>query len=138
MSADRPGPSEALVRSRRASYMPRTATATAALSEKSIRHVTCTVSSTLTGSCLTESSGDVAAVVTEPYLGGGGYVVPPPGYPEVAIRAFCDKHGLLLIYDEVQSSFGRTGKMFAFENFNLIPIFSAWRRGSPAASLLRR
>ena len=67
-----------------------------------------------------ESSGDLAAIVTEPYLGGGGYIIPPKGYPE-AIRAFCDQHGMLLIYDEVQSSFGRTGKMFAYENFDLVP-----------------
>jgi 4-aminobutyrate aminotransferase len=87
----------------------------------------------------TESSGDVAAVVTEPYLGGGGYVIPPPGYPE-AVRAFCEKHGLLLIYDEVQSSFGRTGKMFAFENFNLVPdilcVAKGFTSSVPASAMI--
>jgi len=90
---------------------------------------------------MTESSGDVAAIVTEPYLGGGGYVVPPPGYAE-AIRAFCDKHGLLLIYDEVQSSFGRTGKMFAFENFNLVPdilcVAKGFTSSVPASAMIAR
>jgi 4-aminobutyrate aminotransferase len=90
---------------------------------------------------MAESSGDVAAVVTEPYLGGGGYVVPPPGYAE-AIRAFCDRRGLLLIYDEVQSSFGRTGKMFAFENFNLVPdilcVAKGFTSSVPGSAMIAR
>jgi 4-aminobutyrate aminotransferase len=89
----------------------------------------------------TESSGDVAAVVSEPYQGAGGYVVPPQGYAE-AIRAFCDEHDLLLIYDEVQSSFGRTGKMFAFEHFSLVPdilcVAKGFTSSVPASAMIAR
>ena len=58
---------------------------------------------------------DTACVVVEPVLGEGGYVVPPPGYLR-ALRALCDRHGILLVLDEVQSGVGRTGKMWAFEH----------------------
>lgn len=57
---------------------------------------------------------DVAAVFVEPIQGEGGYVVPPPGYLE-ALRELCDKYGILLVFDEIQSGIGRTGKMFACE-----------------------
>ncbi|MFH1908059.1 MAG: acetyl ornithine aminotransferase family protein [Chloroflexota bacterium] len=63
---------------------------------------------------------DVAAVIVEPILGEGGYVVPPPGWLP-ALRALCDRHGILLIADEVQSGMGRTGKMFAMEHFGVVP-----------------
>jgi 4-aminobutyrate aminotransferase len=58
---------------------------------------------------------DVAAIVVEPVQGEGGYVVPPPGFLG-ALRELCDKHGILLVFDEVQSGIGRTGKMFACEH----------------------
>jgi 4-aminobutyrate aminotransferase len=57
---------------------------------------------------------DVAAVFVEPIQGEGGYIVPPPGYLE-ALRALCDTYGILLVFDEIQSGIGRTGKMFACE-----------------------
>ena len=57
---------------------------------------------------------EVAAVVVEPILGEGGYVVPPAGFLQ-ALRALCDKHGLLLVFDEVITGFGRTGRAFAAE-----------------------
>jgi 4-aminobutyrate aminotransferase len=56
----------------------------------------------------------VAAMFVEPIQGEGGYVVPPPGYLP-ALRELCDRHGILLVCDEVQSGIGRTGKMFACE-----------------------
>ena len=67
-----------------------------------------------------ESTDDLAALIIEPYLGVGGIVFPPIGYlPRLADWA--DDHGVLFILDEVQSSFGRTGKMFAFEWEGLRP-----------------
>ncbi|MDR7444437.1 MAG: 4-aminobutyrate--2-oxoglutarate transaminase, partial [Armatimonadota bacterium] len=62
----------------------------------------------------------VAAVVVEPVLGEGGFVVPPPGFlPRLA--EICRAHGILLIADEVQTGFGRTGRMWAVEHFGLEP-----------------
>ena len=58
---------------------------------------------------------DVAAIFVEPVQGEGGYVVPPPGFLG-ALRELCDKHGILLVFDEVQSGIGRTGKLFACEH----------------------
>ncbi|HET9274976.1 MAG TPA: acetyl ornithine aminotransferase family protein [Gemmatimonadales bacterium] len=62
----------------------------------------------------------VAAVVVEPVQGEGGYVVPPPGWL-AAIRELCDRHGILLIADEVQTGIGRTGRMFACEHSGIEP-----------------
>ena len=53
-----------------------------------------------------------AAIILEPILGEGGFVIPPDEYI-VALRKICDKHGIVLIADEVQTSYCRTGKMFA-------------------------
>ena len=61
---------------------------------------------------------EVAAVILEPVQGEGGFITPPPEYLP-ALRRICDDHGILLIVDEVQSGFGRTGKMFASNHFNL-------------------
>ena len=63
---------------------------------------------------------EVAAVLIEPVLGEGGYVVPPGGFLE-GLRELCDRHGILLIADEVQSGVGRTGKMFACEHAGVRP-----------------
>jgi 4-aminobutyrate aminotransferase len=63
---------------------------------------------------------DVAAIFVEPIQGEGGYVVPPDGYLP-ALRALCDRHGILLVADEVQSGVGRTGKMFACEHEGVEP-----------------
>ena len=59
---------------------------------------------------------DVAAIIVEPVQGEGGYVVPPTEWL-VGLRALCDRHGILLIADEIQSGMGRTGKMFAVDHF---------------------
>lgn len=62
----------------------------------------------------------VAAIIMEPIQGEGGYIVPPKEFMK-AIREICDKYGIYLIFDEVQTGFGRTGKMFAHENFDIKP-----------------
>ena len=63
---------------------------------------------------------DVAAIFVEPVQGEGGYVVPPDGYL-AALRALCDKYGILLVCDEIQSGIGRTGRMFASEHASIEP-----------------
>lgn len=63
---------------------------------------------------------DVAAIVIEPVQGEGGFVVPSAGFLK-GLRAVCDKHGIVLIVDEVQSGFGRTGKMWAMEHEGVEP-----------------
>lgn len=62
----------------------------------------------------------VAAIIIEPVQGEGGFYVTPPALMS-ALRKECDEHGMLLIYDEVQTGFGRTGKMFAAEHYDVIP-----------------
>src|SRR6202171_2094574 len=66
------------------------------------------------------ASEDVAAVIAEPVLGEGGFVVPPPEFFKILIE-ICHKHGVLFIADEVQSGFGRTGRMFASEYYGIEP-----------------
>jgi 4-aminobutyrate aminotransferase len=63
---------------------------------------------------------EVAAVIVEPVLGEGGYIVPPDGWL-MGLRELCDRHGIYLICDEVQSGMGRTGKMWAVEHFGVEP-----------------
>ncbi len=63
---------------------------------------------------------DTAAIVIEPVLGEGGFHAASPGFMK-ALREICDEHGMLLIVDEVQSGFGRTGKMFAIEHTGVEP-----------------
>jgi len=63
---------------------------------------------------------EVAAIVVEPVLGEGGYIVPPEGWLR-ALRDLCDRHGILLVCDEVQSGMGRTGKMWAVEHEGVEP-----------------
>ncbi|HEX7938003.1 MAG TPA: aminotransferase class III-fold pyridoxal phosphate-dependent enzyme, partial [Gemmatimonadaceae bacterium] len=71
---------------------------------------------------------DVACIVVEPIQGEGGYIVPPAGFLP-ALRAMCDKHGILLILDEVQSGIGRTGKMFACEHDGVVPDITLCAKG---------
>jgi 4-aminobutyrate aminotransferase len=63
---------------------------------------------------------ETAAILIETVLGEGGYVVPPKSFMK-GLREICDRHKIMLIFDEVQSGFGRTGKWFAFEHFEVIP-----------------
>ena len=63
---------------------------------------------------------ETAAILIESVLGEGGYVLPPASFMK-ALRELCDKHGIMLIFDEVQSGFGRTGRWFALEHFGVVP-----------------
>ena len=63
---------------------------------------------------------ETACIVIEPVLGEGGYVVPPSRFM-AELRGLCDETGILLVADEIQSGFGRTGKFFALEHFGVIP-----------------
>jgi 4-aminobutyrate aminotransferase len=73
-------------------------------------------------------SNEVAAIMIEPVQGEGGYLVPPDGFLQ-GLRALCDRHGILLIFDEVQSGIGRTGKMFAAEHFGVRPDIMTLAKG---------
>jgi len=63
---------------------------------------------------------ETCAIMLEPIQGEGGINLPPPGYLE-GLRKLCDEHGLMLLFDEVQTGMGRTGTWFAFENFGVEP-----------------
>jgi 4-aminobutyrate aminotransferase len=65
-------------------------------------------------------ANEVAGVIVESVLGEGGYVIPPTGFLH-SLREITQKHGILLILDEVQTGFGRTGKMFGFEHEGITP-----------------
>lgn len=88
-----------------------------------------------------ESSGSLAAVIVEPYQGTAGFVFPPPGYLK-KLEAWTKGKGLLFILDEVQSSFGRTGKMWALEHEGLEPDILVLGKGigsgAPVAALVTR
>jgi len=71
---------------------------------------------------------DTAAIFIEPVLGEGGYVPPPADYL-AKVREICDKHNILLVIDEVQSGFGRTGKMFAIEHWGVRPDILVMAKG---------
>ncbi|NNJ09041.1 acetyl ornithine aminotransferase family protein [Chloroflexales bacterium ZM16-3] len=71
---------------------------------------------------------EVAAIIVEPIQGEGGYVVPAPGFLK-GLREICDRHGIMLIADEVQSGVGRTGKMWAFEHEGIVPDIVASAKG---------
>jgi 4-aminobutyrate aminotransferase len=71
---------------------------------------------------------DCAAILVEPIQGEGGYVVPTPGFFP-ALRDLCDRHGILLIVDEVQSGIGRTGKWWAIEHWDVEPDIVCFAKG---------
>ena len=70
----------------------------------------------------------VAAILVEPVQGEGGYIVPPQGFLK-GLREICDQHGILLILDEVQTGFGRTGQMFAAQTFDVQPDIMSIAKG---------
>lgn len=75
-----------------------------------------------------EGAGTIAAIILETVVGTNGILVPPPGYLE-GVRELCDKYGIIYIADEVMAGFGRTGTLFAYENFNVIPDIVTFAKG---------
>jgi 4-aminobutyrate aminotransferase len=71
---------------------------------------------------------EVAAIIVEPIQGEGGYIVPEDGFLQ-GLRDICDRHGILLIADEIQSGAGRTGKMWAVEHWGVQPDILLHRQG---------
>jgi len=69
---------------------------------------------------LLEGAGTIAAFILEPITGTNGILIPPDGYLE-GVREICDRHGILLIADEVMTGFGRTGRRFAVDHWNVKP-----------------
>lgn len=84
---------------------------------------------------------NTAAVVGEPVLGEGGFVVPPKEFYQ-RVREICDKHGILLIIDEVQTGIGRTGKFFAHEHYgitaDLVTVAKSMAGGIPISGVIGR
>jgi 4-aminobutyrate aminotransferase len=84
---------------------------------------------------------EVAAIFVEPIQGEGGYIVPPPGWLP-RLRTLCDKYGILLVADEVQSGVGRTGKFFAVEHWGVEPDIvcsaKALASGMPVSAMIAR
>ena len=82
---------------------------------------------------------NLAAIILEVVQGEGGFNVAPSAYLK-GLRAFCDKHGILLIFDEIQSGFGRTGAWSAYEQFGVTPDLSTWAKslgsGMPIAAVM--
>ena len=73
-------------------------------------------------------ASEVAGILIEPIQGEGGYLVPPDGFLQ-GLRELCDRHGILLIFDEVQSGIGRTGKMFAAQHWDVAPDIMTLAKG---------
>src|SRR5215203_829447 len=79
-----------------------------------------------------EGAQTIAAFILEPVVGTNGLLVPPDGYLQ-GVRAICDRHGILLIADEVMSGFGRTGKWFALDHWGVVPDLMTMAKGLTSA-----
>ncbi|GHJ29730.1 MULTISPECIES: aspartate aminotransferase family protein [Streptomyces] len=80
------------------------------------------------------SSGSVACVVIEPISGAGGNIVPPDGYLQ-ELRRFCDEREIVLVFDEIQTGLGRTGRMFAADHFGVQPHMMTLAKGLTGSGL---
>jgi len=81
-----------------------------------------------------QDASTIAGVIIEPVIGSGGVIVPPQGYLE-RIREICNKHGILLIFDEVITGFGRLGNSFAANRFNVCPDIITMAKGLTGAAI---
>ncbi len=81
---------------------------------------------------LYEGTESIAAILMESVTGTNGIIIPPEGYIQ-GVRALCDKYGIVMIADEVMSGFGRTGKWFAIEHWNVIPDIMTMAKGLTSA-----
>jgi taurine--2-oxoglutarate transaminase len=79
-----------------------------------------------------EGAKTVAAIIVEPVVGTNGILIPPDGYMQ-GLRKLCDKHGILLIADEVMTGFGRTGEWFAVNNWKIVPDLISMAKGLTSA-----
>ncbi len=81
---------------------------------------------------LYEGPESIAAIIMESVTGTNGIIIPPRGYMQ-GVRALCDKYGIVMIADEVMSGFGRTGKMFAIEHWDVVPDVMTMAKGLTSA-----
>ena len=79
-----------------------------------------------------EGPETIAAILIEPVTGTNGIIVPPDGYLQ-GVRTLCDRYGIVMIADEVMSGFGRTGKWFAVDNWNVVPDIMTMAKGLTSA-----
>ncbi|MDQ1581871.1 MAG: taurine---2-oxoglutarate transaminase [Microbacteriaceae bacterium] len=89
-------------------------------SERALRHLQRVIES--------EGPSTIAAILLETIPGTAGILIPPPGYL-AGVRALADKHGILLILDEVMAGFGRTGRWFAFDGYDVVPDLITFAKG---------
>jgi len=84
---------------------------------------------------------ETAAILVEPVIGEGGYIVPPAKFLQ-GLRQICDEYGFWLVFDEIQSGFGRTGRFFALEHFGVVPdilvMSKAIASGLPLSGIVAR
>ena len=79
-----------------------------------------------------EGASTIAALIMEPVVGTNGVLVPPEGYL-AGVRALCDKYGIVMIADEVMAGFGRTGKWFSVDHWNVVPDLITMAKGLTSA-----
>jgi taurine--2-oxoglutarate transaminase len=79
-----------------------------------------------------EGPGTIAGLILEPVVGTNGILIPPDGFL-AGVRALCDKHGIVMIADEVMSGFGRTGEWFAVNHWNVVPDLMSMAKGLTSA-----
>ena len=91
---------------------------------RALQHVRATIAA--------EDPARVAAILVEPVIGSNGVIVPPPGYL-AGLREICDEFGILLIFDEVMTGFGRTGAPFASQRFEVTPDIIVFAKGVTSA-----